>query len=124
MVLSLLLINGCAMMNDQNSNNYFMDKIIIRNLSNGILSQVKLKVEQSHGVISCGKILQQSECSSGFRKRPYKNNWVNISWERNGKRFTTENIKVSLNKNIKMGVVMKAIIEIRNDNELSAYFTN
>jgi hypothetical protein len=117
-----LQLSACSTLVLDKPNNFFINEIVIHNSSDILLEKAKLKVSKSYGLFSCSNIIPHTACSTTFPVRPYEGNWVKISWQKNGKEISTENIHIPVDKEFIAGSVMKAIIEIQSKDKYRAYF--
>ena len=121
-IIAGIQLSSCSMLVFNKPNNFLINEIVIHNSSNIMLEKAQLKVSKGNGLFSCSNIIPHTACSTSFPVRPYGGNWVKISWQRNGKEISTENIHIPVDNEITAGSVMRGIIEIQSKDKYRAYF--
>lgn len=112
LLAAVLLMSGCALL--QKKGQHTVVGIRFHNVSYHPIGDVRLHVERIKGFASCSRILPKSICSTTFPVREYQGNPVIISWNQNGKTWTTGEIAVKLPEGASRDKPLFCVVEIGN----------
>ena len=88
------------------------------------IENVRLSVQKTSGFASCSKILPQAACFTTFPVRKYQGNPVIISWEQNGKPWSTGEIAVEPSEDAAPDEPLYGIIEFGNQGSYITFLAN
>ena len=118
--LALLLLSACA--TTPGMPGVEVSGLILQNNTSGVIEQVRLKVEDTGGVVSCGRILQGSECSTTFPARVYLGQTLSISWVKDEQHWIREALMVNAHEAHLWDEAASAQVSIRDIGEVDLQF--
>jgi hypothetical protein len=119
---AIFLISGCAHI--QKKEPLTVTGVKFYNASYYPIENVRLRVRKTRGFASCNKILPQAMCLTTFPVRKYQGNPVIISWEQNGKPWSTGEILVEPTEDASLDKPLFGVVEIGNQGSYIAYLTS
>jgi hypothetical protein len=100
----------------------YINKVSIVNHAALPLTNVRLDVANSGGVVSCGYIAVDSECSAGFPRLEYQGNPVTVSWQQSGSAYRSELAVVQPGEGLQSGDEVDAVVAVLPAGEIRIYF--
>ena len=97
--------------------------LVLKNASSTALEKVRVKVEETGGLVGCGYILLQSECSTNFPARIYLGQALTLSWIQDGKPYSREGLTTATQDVALRKTTATLEISIKDDGEVDIYFT-
>ncbi len=101
----------------------YVNKVSIVNHTADPLNNVRLDVANSGGVVSCGYIAVDSECSAGFPRLEYQGNPVTVSWQQSGNNYRSEPAIVQPGEGLRSGDEVDAVVAVLPAGEIRIYFS-
>jgi hypothetical protein len=98
-------------------------KVRFENASYYPVTNIRLKVDSIKGVVSCPEIRVTKDCYTDFPGQKYAGNSITISWEQNGKSWTTGEISAEMPKVVKRNVPLTCSVIIGNQGSYNTHFT-
>jgi len=95
-------------------------RLVFLNQSSKALSNVRIYVSKSREFASCGYILPNTECSTGFPLREYKGNSFDISWSEKGENKSKQNIQAIVPVSLNLEKPVNAVITFGENAAFSA----
>lgn len=84
----MLSLSACNALDKQKSE--ILKALIIENHTSVPLTQVRLTIPKTHGLIECGYIPPNHNCSLGFPEVKNKHNPAHLSWLQNGQPYSQD----------------------------------
>ncbi len=110
---TIFAISGCGEV--LQSRSIEIGGLLIRNRTTGPLYDIKLKVERTGTVISCNFIPAGGNFSTEFPLRRYQGNSVWVSWQQNGRTFTTGEMYAEIPEVLDLSLPAAAVVIIQNN---------
>ena len=118
----IFFVAGCAYLEQKEP--FTVVGVKFYNASYYPIENVRLRVQKTRGFATCNKILPQAVCLTTFPVREYQGNPVIISWEQNGKPWSTGEIIVEPEEGSSPDKPLFGIIEIGNQGSYITFLTN
>ena len=118
-LMFLTTLIACAV-TTTHSNSIKINRLVFLNHSSLNLSNVRIFVSKTNELASCGYILPNTECSTGFRLREYQGNKFDVSWIENGTKKIIKNIVVHVADNIPTEKPLHMVIIFGKQGQLTA----
>ena len=109
LVMSTLLF-GCMI--PEKARQLTINGIVFQNHTTQTVHNVTVSVETTSMFANCSHVYADGECSNMFPFAPYRGNPIRITWEQEGKVWSTEELYLSTSETIIPGQPAKAYIVI------------
>jgi len=114
----LLGISACSSL--PTSNSVTVTGLLFYNNTTTPIHNAKLSVTTTHGLVACGLILPGKECSTTFPVRQYQGNPIIVSWEHNGRAWSSGEFRVPVQDDSIAGTASIAVILLGEQGEYNA----
>ena len=99
-----------------------IDGIIFHNQTPQTIYDVGLYVEKTKAFAHCSHVYSGKECSSTFLVKRYQGNQVRVTWEQNGKDWSTSNFLVTTPKELTPGKPATVRVVVTGNGTAKAVF--
>lgn len=117
--VNLFMLTACSTIIKQD---YYYNEIVLRNNLPRAVTDVKIKVEKTQAVFSCGYILSGTACSTKFPKRKYLGNEIHVTWTYNNYKQTPEKFVLKVPKGMDTINPLRGILEVTRTGIINTYF--
>lgn len=101
---------------------YSFNEILIVNNSREVIRDVAISAPDSGRSFGCANIAPLGICSNKFPRRPYRYQPIQIDWVFANQARQTERFVVDVPPTLYTGLVLRGVLEIGPEGEISAYF--
>ena len=117
-VLFGLAVTACAEL--PNSTPLTVSGLTFHNATSTPITNARLSVRKSYGLVACGLILPHNECSTTFPQRHYQGNPITVSWQHAGQTWTSSDVTVQLPEHPIPDRTTTAVITFGENGSISA----
>jgi len=114
----LLGISACGSLPPSNS--VTVAGLLFYNNTATPIHNAKLSVTTTHGLVACGLILPGMECSTTFPVRQYQHNPIVVTWEHNGRTWSSGEFRVPVPDDSTASTASIAVILLGEQGEYNA----
>lgn len=118
-VLCLVFLTACQSLV---KNDYYFNGIVVRNNTDESLFKVKIKVEETQAIFSCGNIPPRAMCSNEFPKRKYLGHPVQITLTDHNAKRTTDTFILKVPKRFDAAIPLMGVLEVNKGGMIKPYF--
>lgn len=97
-------------------------RVRFENASYYPVTNIRLKVDSIKEEVSCPEISVAKDCYTDFPGQEHVGNLIIISWEQNGKSWTTGEISAEMPKTVKRDVPLTCSVSIGNQGSYNTHF--
>jgi len=115
-----IFLPGCALF--EKTEPLAVTRVRFENASYYPVTNIRLKVESIKEVVFCPEIRVANDCYTDFPGQEYGGNTIIISWEQNGKSWTTGEISAEMPKTVKRDVPLTCSVIIGNQGSYNTHF--
>ena len=120
LISTFFLVSGCNVLPQARS--IEIGGLVFRNNTLARVENVKLVVEKTRKVVSCGYILAGKDFSTTFPIRTYQGNSIRMSWVHQGKLWKTEDFYAEIPEKLIPDKPATVLITIGNQGFVTAQF--
>lgn len=120
---AILLLSSCALFEKfEKTGTFTVAGVRFENASYYPVTNIRLKVDSIKEVVSCREILVANDCYTDFPGQKYVGNSIIISWEQNGKTWTTGEISPEMPKTMNRDEPLTCSVIIGNQGSYNTHF--
>ena len=101
---------------------YYYNEIVLRNNLPRAVTDVKVKVEKTQAIFSCGYILPGTTCSTKFPKRKYLGNQIHVTWSYDDYKQTPGKFVLKMPKGLDTTTPLRGVLEVSRNGIINTYF--
>lgn len=116
----IVLLSSCAFM--EKTESFKVVGVRFENASYYPVTNIRLKVDSIKEVVSCRELLVANDCYADFPGQEYIGSPIIISWEQNGKSWTTGEISAEMPKTMNRDAPLTCSVIIGNQGSYNTHF--
>ena len=101
---------------------YYFNGIVVRNNTDESLFEVKIKVDETRAVFSCGNIPPRAMCSNGFPRRKYLGHPIQVTLTDYNAKRTTDTFILKVPQGFDTAMPLMGVLEVNKGGIINPYF--
>ena len=118
--VAIVLLSGCVLI--EKAPYLRVTRVRFENASYYPITNIRLRVDSIKEVVSCSELLSTNDCYTDFPGQEYLGNPIIISWEQNGRSWTTGEIFAEMPQKMTKDAPLTCAVIIGNQGSYKAHF--